>query len=227
MCSDHIQLEKPTSWRFPDDCVKDVWIASITWVPKKAPFSPAKAIAGRCLEVIEPLPLTSDTVEAPPVINAGDILIPRPVKPWFNKRSGKGLLLCVFCTTKKVKCISTTLGTPPKCSRGQSTTRRARSRTPSKAPSTTQPKARMCSQFHGPSSSPSTITAVKAPAPAPAPIASLSSTVPRAALDVPMPDLHAMSMAIQEGAARIAALKACVVEQAGMIDTLQCLHESL
>jgi hypothetical protein len=51
--------------------------------------------------------------------------------------------------------------------------------------------------------------------------------VPRAALDVPMLDLHSMAIAIRDGAARIAILEARVREQDGKIDTLQCLHESL
>ncbi|KAG1724423.1 hypothetical protein EDB19DRAFT_1834190 [Suillus lakei] len=72
-----------------------------------------------------------------------------------------------------------------------------------------------------------TITAVKAPAPAPALILSLSSAVPPAALDVPMPDLHAMAMVIRDGAAHIAILNGRMAEQDGKIDTLQCLHESL
>jgi hypothetical protein len=42
-----------------------------------------------------------------------------------------------------------------------------------------------------------------------------------------MPDLHAMAMAIWEGAARIAILEARVAEQDGKIDTLQRLHEGL
>jgi hypothetical protein len=42
-----------------------------------------------------------------------------------------------------------------------------------------------------------------------------------------MPDLHAMALVIQDGAARIAILEARVVEQDGKIDTLQCLYESL
>ncbi|KAG1828046.1 hypothetical protein F4604DRAFT_1696538 [Suillus subluteus] len=46
-------------------------------------------------------------------------------------------------------------------------------------------------------------------------------------LDVPMPDLHSMAIAIQDGAARIALLEARVREQDDKIDTLQCLHESL
>jgi hypothetical protein len=42
-----------------------------------------------------------------------------------------------------------------------------------------------------------------------------------------MPDLHAMSIAIRDGAARIAILEARATEQDGKIDTLQRLHESL
>lgn len=36
-----------------------------------------------------------------------------------------------------------------------------------------------------------------------------------------------MAMAIQDGAARVAILEACMAEQDGNIDTLQCLHEGL
>jgi hypothetical protein len=42
-----------------------------------------------------------------------------------------------------------------------------------------------------------------------------------------MLDLHAMAMAIRDGAAQIAILEAPVKEQDGKIDTLQCLHEGL
>jgi hypothetical protein len=42
-----------------------------------------------------------------------------------------------------------------------------------------------------------------------------------------MPDLHAMAIAIRDGAARIALLEARVAEQDGKIDTLQRLHEGL
>jgi hypothetical protein len=42
-----------------------------------------------------------------------------------------------------------------------------------------------------------------------------------------MLDLHAMAMAIRDGAARIAILEARVKEQDGKIDTLQHLHEGL
>jgi len=51
--------------------------------------------------------------------------------------------------------------------------------------------------------------------------------VPHAALDLPMPDLHAMALVIWDGTAQIAIIEAHVVEQDGKIDTLQCLHESL
>ncbi|KAG1770129.1 hypothetical protein EV702DRAFT_1049454 [Suillus placidus] len=66
-----------------------------------------------------------------------------------------------------------------------------------------------------------------APAPAPAPVPSSSYAVPRAALNVPIPDLHSMTIAIWDAAARIVILEAGVREQDGKIDTLQCLHESL
>ncbi|KAG2146453.1 uncharacterized protein EDB93DRAFT_1104432 [Suillus bovinus] len=58
-------------------------------------------------------------------------------------------------------------------------------------------------------------------------VPSSTSGVPHSALNVPMPDLHAMAMVIREGAARIAALEERVVEQDANIDTLQHLHEGL
>ncbi|KAG1738324.1 uncharacterized protein EDB91DRAFT_1082721 [Suillus paluster] len=201
--------------------------------------------AGSPPEVIEHSDSASNTPAvtpdlAPTVIDTDDILIPGPNNPcWacnnaelpcttrFNNRTGKGLLSCVFCNTKKVKCFSVTLGSPPKRSWGKSTTRKARSRTPSKAPSTSQPKARTRSQSRG------VAGAVKAPAPpptpspAPAPIASSSARVPRAALDVPMPDLHSMARSIRDSAERIKALEDLVAEQGSHIDTLSRLHESL
>ncbi|KAG2044653.1 hypothetical protein BDR03DRAFT_1004949, partial [Suillus americanus] len=124
---------------------------------------------------------------------------------------------------------------------------------PSKAPPASQSKAQTRSQSHGPAGTScgtavttpqtqtlgrsKTITALKPPAPAPAaahkspksavPAAAPSPAVPAAALGVPMPDLHAMSHAIRDAAAQITLLKACVAEQDGKIDTLQCLHEGL
>ncbi|KAG2131727.1 uncharacterized protein EDB93DRAFT_1108046 [Suillus bovinus] len=212
------------------------------WSPKKKPFRPATAIAGKCPEVIEPPQATLE----PPACHEMEW----PCATWFDKRTGTPCMTCVYCTTKKIKCISVSMGTPPKRIRGQSvtrTTRRTRSRTPSKAPSkapaASQITGRMQSQSQvssvtpGPSRAQTpkaqtcgrskTVTAAKEPTPAPAPVPSSTSGVPRLALDVPMLDLHAMAMAILEGAARIAALEERVVEQDAKIDTLQCLHEGL
>ncbi|KAG2139099.1 uncharacterized protein EDB93DRAFT_1298964 [Suillus bovinus] len=161
--------------------------------PKKKPFGPAMAIAGKCPEVIEPPQATPEPpVEAPPVIDAGDILIPGPNNPcqachkmeWpcatrFDKRTGAPCMSCVYCTTKKIKCISS-----------QS---RVSSVTPSPSGAQT-PKV----QIRGRSK---TVTAAKEPTPAPA-LPSSTSRVPRSALNVPMPDLHAMAMAIWEGLRR-------------------------
>ncbi|KAG0703824.1 hypothetical protein DFH29DRAFT_874271 [Suillus ampliporus] len=230
-------------------------------VPTKKPFGPATAISGSRPAVVEPSQPTPDPLlEAPAVAEIGDILIPGPNNPchacnkqeWpcatrFDKRTKNPCMSCVYCSTKKIKCISATLGSPPPRTRAPSTTRRARSRTPSKAPSKAPPasqsKARTRSQSRGLSGTPAvtavttpktqtrgrskTITAIKAPAPAPAPLPSSSSAVPRAALDVPMPDLHGMAIAIRDAAARIAILEARVVEQDGKFDTLQRLHEGL
>ncbi|KAG2139872.1 uncharacterized protein EDB93DRAFT_1106066 [Suillus bovinus] len=82
---------------------------------KKKPFGPATAIAGKCPEVITPpRAIPKPPVEAPPVIDAGDILIPGPAchkMEWpcatqLDKRTGAPCMSCVYCTTKKIKCIS-------------------------------------------------------------------------------------------------------------------------
>ncbi|KAG1814429.1 uncharacterized protein BJ212DRAFT_1482160 [Suillus subaureus] len=246
------------------------WLSNLPRSPQvltKKPFGPTTVIAGSHPAVIEPSQPTSESpVEAPPVINGGDILIPGPNNPcqactklkWpcatqLDKRTRNPCMLCICCTTKKVKCIPATMGTLLKRVHGSSTTQNTRSRmpskTPSKAPPTSQSKAQTCSQSHGKSGTPGvaavttpktqmcgrskTITAIKAPAPAPAHKSpkfsppSSSSAVPAAALDLPMPDHHAMAIVIWDGAACIAILEACVAEQDGMIDTLQCLHEGL
>ncbi|KAG1800690.1 uncharacterized protein BJ212DRAFT_1305224 [Suillus subaureus] len=191
------------------------------WVPTKKPFGPATVIAGSHLAVIEPSQLTPESpVEAPPVIDGGDILIPGPNNPcqactklkWpcatrLDKRTGNPCMLCVCCTTKKVKCILVTMGTLPKHVHGSSTTWNTRSRTPSKAPSkappTSQSKAQTHSQSRGKSRTlgvtavttpktqmcgrSKTITAIKAPAPAPAPPLSSSSAVPAPAPSLAVP----------------------------------------
>ncbi|KAG0691506.1 hypothetical protein DFH29DRAFT_1010900 [Suillus ampliporus] len=171
-------------------------------VPTKKPSALPWRFPGSRPAVVEPSQPTPDSpVEAPAVIEAGDILIPGPNNPchacnkleWpcatrFDKRTRSPCMSCVYCSTKKIKCISATLGSPPTCTRAPSTTQRARSRTPSKAPSKAPPasqlKARTCSQSCGLSGTPAvtavttpktqthgrskTITAIKAPAPAPA-----------------------------------------------------------
>ncbi|KAG1723794.1 hypothetical protein EDD22DRAFT_961923 [Suillus occidentalis] len=89
-------------------------------------------------------------------------------------------------------------------------------------PAATTPKVQSCGCSK-------TITGRKTPSPTHQLITVLSSSVavPCAALDVSMPDLHSMAIAIRDGAAHITILEAHVQEQNGKIDTLQCLHESL
>ncbi|KAG1816506.1 uncharacterized protein BJ212DRAFT_1299757 [Suillus subaureus] len=182
----------------------------------KKPFGPATVIAGSHLVVIEPSqPTPESPVEAPPVIDGGDILIPGPVctkLKWdcttrLDKRTRNLCMSCICCTTKKVKCIPTTMGTPPKCVCGSSTTQNTRSRMPSKAP----PKA--------PPTSKSKAWTCTLP--------SSSLAVPAPALNLPMPDLHTMAIVIWDGTACITILEARVAEQDGKIDTLQHLHEGL
>ncbi|KAG1718195.1 hypothetical protein EDD22DRAFT_943271 [Suillus occidentalis] len=167
-----------------------------------------------------------------------------------DRRTGHPCLSCLRCATKKIKCHPAS-GIPPSASevrpppsglvprhlallpplsvslavqdrtRSQS---RGVSRTPA-VPAATAPKV----QSHGRSKTTGRKTPAPAPAPAPATAAvpSSSAAVPRAALDVPMLDLHSMAIAIRDGAACIAILEARVWEQDGKIDTLQRLHESL
>ncbi|KAG1732703.1 hypothetical protein EDB19DRAFT_1831196 [Suillus lakei] len=179
----------------------------------KQPFSPATAIAGSHLAGVKPPQQTPEAlVQAPPVIDAGAILIPRPNNPcqacnkqdwpcttWLDKRTKNSCMSCVYCMTKKIKCISTTLGSLPKRSRAPSTTRRVRSKTPSKAPSKAPPASQSTARTRT--------------------LLSSSSAVPHAALNVPMLDLHAIAIVIWDGAARIALLEAQVAEQDGMVPT--------
>ncbi|KAG1761025.1 hypothetical protein EDD22DRAFT_898424 [Suillus occidentalis] len=162
-----------------------------------------------------------------------------------DRRTGHPCLSCLRCATKKIKCHPAFLGSPPRRVRGKATTQRTRSKTPGPAPSTapspSQSRTRTRSQSRGVSRTPavpaatapkvqsrgrSKTTGRKTPCPCPCPCHSCAA-VPRAALDVPMPDLHSMAIAIRDGAARIAILEARVREQDGKIDTLQRLHESL
>ncbi|KAG1745815.1 uncharacterized protein EDB91DRAFT_1245966 [Suillus paluster] len=247
-------------------------------IPKKAPFGPAKVIAGRHPDVIEHTDSMSNTpvvtpvvapivingpagshpeviehtdstsntpavtpVMVPTVIDTDDILIPRPMKqPMLGlQQCGVALhdlfqqedwerpsLLCFlqhkegkvfFCHPQKsTEMVTGAAGTTSASAAGAAGT--------ASASAVTTPKTRSHSK---------TITAVKAPAPpptpspAPAPIASLSARMPRAALNVPMLDLHSMAMSIHDSAGHIKALKDLVAEQGRCIDTLTRLHESL
>ncbi|KAG2112074.1 uncharacterized protein F5147DRAFT_792731 [Suillus discolor] len=221
----------------------------------KSPIScpEARATSSSRPEVEESSDDTSSASDGdPPANTTFDITIPGPNNPchycvkedWpcathFDKRTSLPCLSCIRCSTKKIKCNPASLGSPPKWTRGKSTTGRTRSKTsapaPSTAPSPSLSRAQTHSQSHGPSRTPAipaattpqvqsrgrskTITTKKtpapAPAPAPAPVRSSSFAVPRAALDVPMLDLHSMAIAIRDGAARIAILEArrTVVDQ--------------
>ncbi|KAG1812452.1 uncharacterized protein BJ212DRAFT_1483085 [Suillus subaureus] len=219
-------------------------------VPTKKPFVPATVIAGSHLAVIEPSqPTPESPVEAPPVIDGSDILIPRPLKQPMLGLHQAQVALCNLVRQEDQESV-----TLPKHIHGSSTTQNTRSRTPSKAPSKAPPgsqskawthsqscgKSRTLgvtamttpkTQMHGCSK---TITAIKAPAPAPAqkspkfsllssssavPAAAPSLAVPAAALNLPMPDLHAMAIAIWDGTACIAILGAHVAEQDEMMTT--------
>ncbi|KAG2028801.1 hypothetical protein BDR03DRAFT_1019322 [Suillus americanus] len=182
-------------------------------------------IAGSHPAVIEPSqPTPTPLVQVPPVMPVVDILIPGPNNPcyachkqswpcatWSDKRTGAPCMSCIYCTTKKIKCTPTNMGSPPPRLPPKLPPRRPphpKPPAPPQLPLPPNPRPELTTQTCGRSK---TITAIKplAPAPAPAPLLSSRSAVPAAAL------------------ARIALLKACVAEQDGKIDTLQCLHEGL
>ncbi|KAG2354186.1 hypothetical protein BDR07DRAFT_1494956 [Suillus spraguei] len=225
--------------------------------PKQQLFGPASLIAGSPPKVMATSGSPLEVVETPrqcPALRRRNLQsliqvifsFPAQTTPAIiaPRRSGPAPL---GWTGGPVPHVCPSMGSPPKRIRGKSTTQQTHSRTPSRAPSNalaaSQSKAQTRSQSRGPSSTPAvpavttpkaqsrgrskTITAPKTPAPAPATIPSSSTAVPRPALDVPIPDLHSMAIAIWDGAARIALLEACVAEQDGKIDTLQRLHEGL
>ncbi|KAG2141460.1 hypothetical protein BD769DRAFT_1662362 [Suillus cothurnatus] len=161
------------------------------WSPKKQTFDPVlhTATSSSHLEVIEPpQAMSTIPVETPPVFDAGDILIPGPMR--------QSMLHMLAAPTSGPVQVAGTRGLVPSACH-VFTAQQRRSNVPW--------------QIWEPHQT----------------IPSSSSAVPRAALDLPMLDLHAMALAIQNGAAQIAILEAHVVEQDGKIDTLQCLHESL
>ncbi|KAG2029297.1 hypothetical protein BDR03DRAFT_1018588 [Suillus americanus] len=95
--------------------------------PTKKPFGPARVIAGSHPAVMEPSqPTPEPLVQAPPVMPVVDILIPSPNNPcyachklnwpcttWLDKRTRAPCMLCIHCTTKKIKCTPANMGSPP------------------------------------------------------------------------------------------------------------------
>ncbi|KAG1770779.1 hypothetical protein EV702DRAFT_1049229 [Suillus placidus] len=189
-------------------------------VPMKKSFGPVKSFPA----VIKPVQPTPE-----PLVEAPQIDLEQPISGLQQAR----LALHNSARQEDWKHVHVLSRTPSKAG--------------SKAPPISQSKAQTRSQSRGPSSTSGitvvttpktqtcgcskTITAVHVPAAVPAPalasLPSLSLAVPHSALDMPMPDLHAMAIAIQDAAARIALLEACVEEQDGKIDTLQYLHGGL
>ncbi|KAG1736486.1 hypothetical protein EDD22DRAFT_924105 [Suillus occidentalis] len=148
-----------------------------------------------------------------------------------DRRTGHPCLSCLRCATKKIKCHPVSVGSPPKRVRGKATTQRTRSKTPAPAPSTgpsasqsrTQDSKSIswgipnsgrpcCNYTQGAVSWSQQDHWQEDPCPCPCPCHSCAA-VPRAALDVPMPDLHSMAIAIRDGAARIAILEALLRRQ--------------
>ncbi|KAG2086753.1 uncharacterized protein F5147DRAFT_764907 [Suillus discolor] len=176
--------------------------------PKKQSFGPASLTAGRRPEVMatsgsrpEVEESSDDTSSAsdgdPPANTTFDITIPWPEQPLPLLRQG-GLALREPVLTRGP--------TSPACLASAAPPRRSNATLHLWDPRPNGPRE---VQSRGRSK---TITTKKtpapAPAPAPAPVRSSSFAVPRAALDVPMPDLHSMAIAIRDGAARIAILEA-------------------
>ncbi|KAG2029390.1 hypothetical protein BDR03DRAFT_1018461 [Suillus americanus] len=219
--------------------------------PTKKPFGPARVIAGSHPAVMEPSqPTPEPPVQGPPVMPVVDILIPGPKNPCYachklnwpcatqlDKRTRAPCMSCIHCTTKKIKCTPANMGSPPPRVRPTSTTRKTRSMTPSGAPSKTPSKAPPASHTPGPSKAPpasqsmaqthsqscgpadtSRGTAVTTPQTQTRALPSSRSAVPAAAPGRAVP---------AAALARIALLEACVAEQDGKLDTLQCLHEGL
>ncbi|KAG2030393.1 hypothetical protein BDR03DRAFT_987116 [Suillus americanus] len=136
--------------------------------PTKKPFGPARVIAGSHPAVMEPSqPTPEPPVQAPPVMPVVDILIPGLNNPCYachklnwpcatrlDKRTRALCMLCIYCTTKKIKCTPANMGSPPPCIQATSTTWKTRSMTPSGAPSKTPSKAPPASQTPKPPAPP-------------------------------------------------------------------------
>ncbi|KAG1767070.1 hypothetical protein EV702DRAFT_1203913 [Suillus placidus] len=141
--------------------------------PEKTPISRPEVMAtsNSRPEVIQPDDASSVSDGGPPAIPTFDITIPSPNNPchfcvkedWpcatrLDKRTGQPCLSCVRCSTKKIKCVPASVGSPPKRVRGKSATPQTRSKTPatapSKAPAASQSRARTRSQSRGTSCTP-------------------------------------------------------------------------
>ncbi|KAG1743980.1 uncharacterized protein EDB91DRAFT_1080810 [Suillus paluster] len=215
------------------------------WVPKKRPFGPAKVIAGRradvtghtdltsntpvatpvvaptvidgpagsCPEVVEDLDSTSNTptvtlVMMPTVITTDDILIPGPMKQPMLGLQQRGVALHHPFRQEDWERLSLLCFLQHK-------------------------EGKVF--FHHPWKSTETVAgqpcgvagSTSAGAAGTATIASSSACMPRAALNVPIPDLHSMAMSIHDSAGHIKALEDLVAEQGRRINTLTRLHESL
>ncbi|KAG2029982.1 hypothetical protein BDR03DRAFT_1017664 [Suillus americanus] len=136
--------------------------------PTKKPFGPARVIASSHPTVMEPSqPTPEPLVQVPPVMPVVDFLIPSPNNPCYachklnwpcatrlDKRTRAPCMSCIHCTTKKIKCTPTNMGSPPPRVWATSTTWKMRSMTPSGTPSKTPSKAPPASQTPGPSKAP-------------------------------------------------------------------------
>ncbi|KAG2029241.1 hypothetical protein BDR03DRAFT_1018683 [Suillus americanus] len=205
-------------------------------------------------------PTPEPPVQAPPVMPVVDILIPGPNNPCYachklnwpcttrlDKRTRAPCMSCVYCTTKKIKCIPTNMGSPPPRIQATSTTWKTRSMTPSgahsktpskappasktpgpsKAPPASQSKAQTRSQSRGPAST-SRGTAVTTPQ---TQTRGRSKTI--TAVKPPAPAPAAASRPSSRSAVPAAALGVpmpdlhAMSQQDGKLDTLQRLHEGL
>ncbi|KAG1824794.1 uncharacterized protein BJ212DRAFT_1295876 [Suillus subaureus] len=172
-------------------------------VPTKKPFGPATVIAGSHPVVIEPSQPTPGTpVQAPPVIDVGGILIPelcvhtltQPTEqPMLGLYQAKlALHNLVGQEDQEYVYVIRLLHNKEDQVHSHNSGYPAKM-TPSKAPSKAPPISQSKAQTHT--------------------LLSLSLAVPAAALDLPMLDLHAMAIAIQDGTAHIAIHKAHMAEQ--------------
>ncbi|KAG2136985.1 uncharacterized protein EDB93DRAFT_1253841 [Suillus bovinus] len=182
--------------------------------PKKKPFGPATAIASKRPEVIEPPQATPEPLVEVHPSHRRRTTLARLATRW-NGPAQLGLtrgpaplcMSCVYCTTKKIKCISVnpSPGPPGGPDPGPLPKLPPKLRPPCNPPAH---QSQVSSVTPGPSRAQTpkvqtrgrskTVTAAKEPTPAPA-LPSSTSGVPHSALDVPMLDLHAMAMADSGG----------------------------